>query len=208
MTCNCFCFLSILNQVSIKHSFQNFNEKGYRVMVIIDVTLRVILGPLIFIAPIFSTLLVFILDWADGEFFKRAGFSKTRYDGIDKTLDLCWYLFIVLFIAVNPVPNKSLFYILFSYRAIGQFLYLFSKNEKFLFLFPNFFEILFYVYITALAAPNLTEFLYLPNIIFTLSLIIPIVLVREYTLHIKKSNLSWFFTGVTTYWKNSEGENN
>lgn len=180
---------------------QNFNKKNYRKLVGANVVIRIILGPLLFIIPTFSTLAIFILDWADGEFFKRAGFGKIRYEMIDKVFDLYWYMFIILFIVTNPVPNKTLFYGLFGLRIIGQSFYLSTKKEAFLFFFPNFFEVLFYVYIASLVHPPLIEFLYLPKIILTLLLIIPTVLIREYILHIRNLNLSWFFTGVTTYWK-------
>lgn len=184
-----------------KSNRQEFNKKNYKRLVDVNVGLRIILGPLLFIFPIFSTLVVFILDWADGEFFKRAEFTKIRYEILDKIIDLYWYIFIILFITLNPVPNKALFYGLFGFRLIGQSLYFATKKERFLFFFPNFFEILFYVYIASLAYPPLINFLYLPNVIFTLMLIIPVILIREYVLHIRKLNLSWFFTGVTTYWK-------
>lgn len=189
-------------------SAQQFDRKTYRVLAFVSTTLRILLGPAIFLFPTSATLWTFLTDWADGEFFKRAGFTKSRYQTIDKILDYYWYVFILLFILFNPVPQKTLFYFLFGVRTIGQLIYFINRKEEALFFFPNVFEILFYVYVLSLVVPRMNEYLYLPKLLSTLAIIIPVVLVREYILHIRKSNLSWFFTGVKTYWEDSEEETN
>ena len=164
------------------------------------VTIRLLCGPFLFITPLITTIIMFFLDWTDGEIFKRAKYSHEKYNQIDKILDYYWYLSILLFIYINNIFGKELFFLLFFYRTIGQILFLMTKNRKYLFIFPNLFEILFYFYLLTTIFSKLTPFLVYPNVLYILLFIIPGVLIREYILHIKQSNLSWFFTGKTTYW--------
>lgn len=183
---------------------QRFSSHKYQRLVLAVVILRLILGPAIFISVWLSSLSTFLLDWADSELFKRASFLWRRYAIYDKILDYYWYLFILAYIFLYEIPSRETFLILFLFRSIGQILFFLTKKEQYFFLFPNIFEILFYFYLLSLLFPKLHPYMYFPKIIFPLLAITPMVLVREYIAHIKKMNLSWFFTGKTTYWRNEK----
>lgn len=165
-----------------------------------SVALRLILGPGIFVSVWGVSIITFLTDLVDGEIFKRAGWTYTKYSICDKILDYYWYIFILAYVFLNNVPAREVFLILFLFRSLGQVLFLLTKKHLFLFLFPNIFEILFFFFLFTSIFPSLNPFMQFPKIIYLLLLITPLVLIREYILHIKRSNLSGFFTGKTTYW--------
>jgi len=185
---------------------QRFSKDLYQKIVLANIVLRVVLGPAIFISVWLSSLLTFLLDWADGEFFKRAGYPHSKYTLYDKILDYYWYVFILIYIFLYDVPSKRVFLILFLFRSLGQILFFLTKKEIYFFLFPNIFEIGFYFYLITLLFPELDSFMYFPKIIYPLLVITLVVLIREYIVNIRKMNLSWFFTGKTTYWVNKKRE--
>ena len=173
----------------------------YTNLVKICVLLRLIFGPAIFIAPRITALVSFMLDWVDGELFKRAGYARNQYSFYDKLLDYYWYIWILIYIFANNVPFKDFFVFLFLFRTLGQFLYMKYKKEYLLLLFPNIFEIFFIYYLIVRLFGSYSLFFLSPPILWISLLVILIfVLVREYILHIKQANLSSIFMGRTTYW--------
>lgn len=175
-----------------------------RKRVLAAVIVRLITGPAIFVSPWLASIVNFGFDWADGEIFKRAGWSHARYGLIDKILDYYWYIFVLIFIFVRDIPSSSIFLFLYYFRSFGQALFFVTKKKRFFFFFPNIFEILFFFYLISTAFPVLSPFMLFPKILYPIAVIIPLVLFREYVLHIKEANLSWFFTGKTTYWINEK----
>ena len=166
----------------------------------LDVILRLIFGPFIFISPIISTLVIFILDGFDGEIIKRSGYARHEYSTYDKIMDYWWYIWIFIFVLYSNVPVKNLFIFLFLYRTVGQLLYLLYRKGIIFFLFPNVFESLFYYYLIAttlhqeqylFAQPLLTYVI----IAFTIG-----KLAQEYIIHIKLMNLSGTYLKKTSYW--------
>ncbi len=177
-------------------------KKAYSYTVWFSCIIRIISGPFIIIFPLISSIINFILDWCDGEWFKRAGYYYHQYSFIDKLLDLYWYLWIFIFINYKPFPLTIALNILFIIRLIGQCLYFLSKKRIFFLLFPNIFEVLF-LYILLKIELNLITMADFMNELFYIEifLIIIIVLIREYIVHIKKANLSYFWKGKKTYWR-------
>lgn len=181
-----------------------FNKSLYRKVVWVNIILRLILGPVIFISVWLASLFTFLLDWVDGEFFKRAGYPRRQYSFYDKLLDYYWYIFILIYIFLANVPSKNVFLILFLFRSLGQMLFVLTKKEFYFIFFPNIFEIFFYFYLLTLVFPGLKPLMFFPKIIYPLTVILFGVLIREYILHIKKMNLSGLFTGKITYWVDEE----
>ena len=173
-----------------------WNAVKYLFYVRLVVFLRFLFGPVIFITPIGSFFATFILDWIDGELFKRAGYSREKYSIYDKLLDFYWYVWILLFVFLRDVPDKQLFISLFALRTVGQLAYLTTKRGVFLLLFPNVFEIFFLYY---LAVGN-SVYMKPPILWYALSIITVTVLIREFIIHLKKMNFSYLFFRQTTYW--------
>lgn len=180
-------------------------ENKYWKMALADVIIRLVVAPMIFFSPWLASIITFSFDWADGEFFKRAGCPRKEYCIWDKALDYYWYFFILIYVFFIRIPGWEMFMILFIFRSFGQFAFVIFKVEFFLFLFPNLFEIFFFFYLFSNVFPGLKPFLLFPKAFYPLAIITILVLIREYILHVRKLNLSWFFTGKTTYWIDEEG---
>jgi hypothetical protein len=106
------------------------------------------------------------------------------------------------YVLVNDVPGKNIFLALFLVRSVGQLLYFLTRKQSFFFFFPNVFEIFFFFYLFSLIFPSLRSYIDYPKVLWPISLITFLfVLPREYIIHIRRVNLSGFFTGKTTYWK-------
>ena len=172
----------------------------YTVLVKISVVLRLIFGPTIFLMPRVTALIEFIIDWVDGELYKRAGYAQPQYSLYDKILDYYWYIWILIYILVNNIPFRSFFILLFAYRSFGQILYLITKKEIMFLLFPNIFEIFFLYYLVVTIPGKTTPLLLAPAIWIALASITVIVLFREYILHLRRSNLSRLILGHATFW--------
>ncbi len=172
----------------------------YLSFVYLLVFLRVVSAFLIFFAVVPVSIFQFILDWIDGEFYKRARFRKHTYQMWDKILDYYWYVFIMLFLLADKPPHAMVFIFLFVFRTIGQALFFITRKQIYFFLFPNIFEILFFVFVATLAIPSLGPLLDVPYIYPIFAVVTVIVFIREYVLHIKQMNLSWIFMGKPTYW--------
>ncbi len=166
----------------------------------LDVVLRLIFGPFIFVSPIISTLVIFILDGFDGEIMKRSGYARHEYSTYDKIMDYWWYIWIFLFVLYSNVPAKNIFIVLFLYRTVGQLIYLLYHKGIILFLFPNVFESLFYYYLVATLLHQEQFFFSQPLLTYAIiALTIP-KLIQEYLVHIRLMNLSGMYLKKTSYW--------
>ena len=179
---------------------QKYDVRFYTLLVKISVFLRLLLGPTIFLFPRLTALVSFILDWIDGELYKRAGYSHHQYGLYDKGLDFYWYCWIILYVVVNHIHYQAVFIALFILRTIGQVLFFFTRKRILFFIFPNIFEIFFLYYLTVTFFNPNSLYLYPPYILVAFSGIIIFVLIREYLLHIHNINMSNFFAGKMTYW--------
>lgn len=179
---------------------QKFEVEKYKKIVIVSTILRLISGPFIFISAWIAFIITFILDWIDGELFKRAGYPHHQYSLYDKILDYYWYTFILIYVFVQSVPGKELLLFLFLFRSFGQIIYFFMKKRVIFFFFPNLFEFYFLFYLLTTSFPKLQPLMYFPKIIYPSIIIVLFVMIREYILHVKKMNLSGLFTGKTTFW--------
>lgn len=166
----------------------------------IDVLLRLITGPLIFISPIIATICVFILDGFDGEILKRSGYARHEYSTYDKVLDYWWYIWILLYVFSSNAPYKYLFLTLFLYRTVGQIFYLFSHKGILFFLFPNVFESLFYYYLVAHLINKEDLFFSQPMLTYAMVVLTALKLLQEYIVHIKLMNFSGVYLRKTSYW--------
>lgn len=179
---------------------EEWNIVFYTSLVKLVVFLRFLFGPTIFFFPRLTSVISFLLDWMDGEIFKRAGYSHKQYSFYDKSLDYYWYIWILLYILLIDIPYKVLFISLFLFRTVGQILYFLTKKEIYLLIFFNAFEILFFYYLAVTFKTANIELLQPFAMEIALIIIIGIVLIREYILHFRKANLSNMFFGHPTMW--------
>ena len=109
----------------------------------ISLILRLAVPFTVFTSPYFATITILVLDWADCSFYNRWGFNRKEYNLIDKTLDLYWYIFILIY-SFSYLPLFGLLFILFVYRLVGTFIYFIKRDDKIFIYFPNVFENVFY----------------------------------------------------------------
>ncbi len=64
---------------------KKYKDNKFSIKVVI--VARLLCGPFLFIAPLITTAMMFAIDWADGEIFKRAKYTHDKYNQIDKILD-------------------------------------------------------------------------------------------------------------------------
>jgi hypothetical protein len=107
-----------------------------------SVVLRIIIPFGVFFYPFPTAVLMVLLDWVDGVFFRQTKFSNRQYNNFDKALDFYWYA-VSLIYAVNNLSYKSLLVLFFAIRTMGQLLFFWLKNDKVFILFPNIYENLF-----------------------------------------------------------------
>jgi len=166
----------------------------------ISTLLRILSGPVIFISPVFASIVNYLLDGFDGELFKRSGYARPKYSVYDKILDYYWYIWIILYIFAMNVPAKYLFLTLFLFRSIGQMLFVLTNNGVLLLLFPNIFEKVFLYYLIAELIHEEQLLMSQPYLQIAVCVIAILSIALEYELHIKKINLSSLYLKKTTYW--------
>lgn len=173
-------------------------NKNYVPVMAVVIT-RIILGAIIFTSVWVAAIGTFLADWIDGEIFKRANYKRNEYQLIDKLLDTYWYTMALVYLSRIHIQSLGIFSIFLFFRLFGLIVYIFRKEEWIFIFFPNFFEILFYAYLITAAVPSLDLFSG-PVIYYLIILFSPFVFLREYIIHVKRSNFSGFFTGKTTHW--------
>jgi hypothetical protein len=166
----------------------------------LSIVLRLLFGPVIFLSPVIATVGNVLLDGFDGELYKQSGYARPQYSIYDKILDYYWYVWILMFILLTDVPLKYIFVGLFLYRTLGQLLFIRFNKGIILFLFPNIFEKFFFYYLFA-------NIIGQDNIFMHQSLIMPILLfitiisiALEYSIHLKRINLSGIYLRKKTFW--------
>lgn len=125
-------------------------------------------------SPILGWTIIFVFDLFDYALSLRSGMTWNSYQTVDKNIDILnrIYLLISSYLIFSH-PIFLLFLFLFSFRLIGDILYIFTRSEKYFFFFPNIFELFYLVYYLSL------------SIFWSFLLVIPIKVLNEYILHIK-----------------------
>ncbi len=99
----------------------------------------------VLIKPLEGLILSFVLDITDSAFLALAGISESKYNSIDKPLDLIHYFFILVAATKLPIFLTLAFW--FGFRLIGHIFYNVLENQKIFILFPNVFEYLFLAFL-------------------------------------------------------------
>lgn len=159
-----------------------FSKNGQAYLFI--VLLRLGAPLLIFKHTFLSLGLTWILDVVDIEFASRSVLTRTEYELFDKWLDLWWYLTALVF-AYMAMPEHFWFLLpFFIYRGVGQLIFLATKNEKVLALFPALFGPFFYLFFFSKVIPSLS-FLVQGEVLYVcLGFLAILKIMQEITVHV------------------------
>jgi len=116
------------------------------VRIVVVVALKVLLPLLILRFPFAAGWANFVLDSVDGDILMPAGLPESTYQVIDKVTDWLTYVCILIWAWRGPIRKEIA--VTFVLRSVGQALFLVTRNELWLFFFPNLIEPLFLVYVT------------------------------------------------------------
>ena len=95
---------------------------------------------IIFINPFWGYFIYVILDIADGQILPNfAGMNPLAYHLWDKYVDT--FVFFVMLIVTIPYGIFTPLLFLLLYRLVGQLIFWETKNDRYLLVFPNIFEI-------------------------------------------------------------------
>jgi len=143
---------------------------------------RIFLVFFIFKWPLPVAIAELFLDNIDSGVAYKSGMRWPSYTRYDKSIDLWWYLFILIF-SFNKIIFPMIL-VLFIVRFVGQVLTLITRDERYLFWFPNILENYFILYLVVITfSPNLIYYFSGNFIIFPLLLSFISKMPQEYILH-------------------------
>ncbi len=135
----------------------------------------------------FGFFINLFLDAVDGDIIERINFKRERYQSWDKILDLWLHSSLAVYIYFNF--QRDLLWIillaLFIYRLVGLVLFIYTKKEQLLFIFPNIFLDLFMIF---LLLPNFVQ----TNLFLTLVIVSSFSFFKEWWIHIAKLDVTDF----------------
>ena len=172
-----------------------------RFLYFLVVILRIFSAPSIFVWPLPAIILSFFLDVIDIEFASRKVLTLSEYERCDKVLDLWWYLNIMIF-SWFQLPNyRYILLILFIFRTVGEIIFFIKNDRKIFFLFPNFFENIFFLIFFSLNFKQLNFLLDKRFIFFSLSVVIIGKIFQEWWVHIAQISIPKHFFGKKRSWR-------
>lgn len=165
------------------------------------VLLRILVAPLIFIWPLTAIILSFFLDIIDIEFASRKVLTLSEYEKYDKALDLWWYFNVMAFSWFYLPDYKFLLLILFIFRITGSIIFFLKNDRRIFFLFPNFFENIFFLIFFSLNFKQLNFLLDKKYFLFSISIAIILKIFQEWWVHIAQISISEHFFGKKRKWR-------
>lgn len=172
--------------------------KVFRFLAYLNVIYRILVPFLIFSYPILSTFLSIITDTIDGDIFQRARVKQKTYQLVDKTLDVYWYIFIIIFSFHGEFGH--VLFLLFIFRLVGNLLYYILKDRHIFIFFPNIFEPFFCVYVLSLRISWLHVLLEGENLFITMLIITVLKIINEVIIHGIRVDMTDLLTGKKTQW--------
>ena len=167
------------------------------------ILLRILVAPLIFIWPLLAIILSFFLDVIDIEFASRKVLTLPEYEKYDKALDLWWYFNAMAFSWFYLPDYKFLLLILFIFRITGSIIFFLKNDRRIFFLFPSFFENIFFLIFFSLNFKQLNFLLDKKYFLFSLSASILLKIFQEWWVHIAQISISEDFFGKKRQWKDT-----
>jgi len=147
------------------------------------VALRVLTPFLIFFQPLTAIILVTFLDIVDVEFASRRAVSLDEYECFDKILDFWWYSIAMIY-AWTYIPEFAVFLLgLYLFRLLGFTIFILTGKRRVLFLFPGFFENVFFVIFFGLKIDKLQFLLAGNNLYVFLFFAFAAKMIQEWWVH-------------------------
>lgn len=165
------------------------------------VLLRILVAPLIFIWPLLAIILTFFLDVIDIEFASRKVLTLSEYERYDKALDLWWYFNVMAFSWFYLPDYKFLLLILFIFRITGGIIFFLKNDRRIFFIFPNFFENIFFLIFFSLNFKQLNFLLDKKYFLFSISIAIILKIFQEWWVHIAQISIPEHFFGKKRRWR-------
>lgn len=165
------------------------------------VLLRILVAPLIFIWPLTAIILSFFLDIIDIEFASRKVLTLSEYEKYDKALDLWWYFNVIAFSWFYLPDYKFLLLILFIFRITGSIIFFLKNDRRIFFIFPNFFENIFFLIFFSLNFKQLNFLLDKKCFLFSISIAIILKIFQEWWVHIAQISIPEYFFGKKRRWR-------
>jgi len=170
-------------------------EEDLKILYIVSV-IRITLTIIVLYFTNFSLyikmIIIFLFDFIDcgiARFFKlyKTEYicNTINYQNKDKLSDTIYYILLFYFIYSNQILNKkqiNIIFILLLYRLIGLLIFLYKKNRKVFFYFPNFFEYIIFFWVLL---KNLNIKISQKNEIIIIILLSIVKIYHEYILHYK-----------------------
>ena len=128
--------------------------------------------PLLY-SPVLGWFIIIFIDGFDYNLPLFSGVTYPKYQKIDKSLDILNRSY--LLISAYLIFPWWIFVIsagFFVFRIIGDTLYFLTRSEKYFFIFPNFLEFFYIVYLLT------------GGIFISLASAVPLKLFHEYAIHI------------------------
>ena len=163
--------------------------------------LRILVAPLIFIWPLTAIILSFFLDVIDIEFASRKVLTLSEYEKYDKALDLWWYFNAMAFSWFYLPDYKFLLLILFIFRTTGGIIFFLKNDRRIFFIFPNFFENIFFLIFFSLNFKQLNFLLDKKYFLFSISIAIILKIFQEWWVHIAQVSIHEHFFGKKRNWE-------
>ena len=165
------------------------------------ILLRLLSAPLIFVWPLISIILSFLLDIVDIEFASRGVLTLKNYEKWDKILDLWWYLNALIFGWINFSEYKFFLLGLFIFRMVGDIIFILKNDRRIFIVFPNLFENVFYLIFFSLNYKQLNYLLDQDHFLISLTLVILLKIFQEWWIHIAQISIPEDFFGNKRDWK-------
>lgn len=141
--------------------------------------------------PLSTFIISIIVDTKDFDFLNlKTAEDYAFYQMWDKILDIYFFAFLVaVSLKWKDKIAKRLMIFFFSYRLLGTILFTVFGNRMFLFIFPNFLEILFILYLVFWRLTGSQKFFDSKNstVLILLAIFIPII-GQEYFMHVSKAS--------------------
>lgn len=165
------------------------------------VLLRIVAAPLIYVWPLLSVILSFFLDVVDIEFASRKVLTLSKYERYDKVLDTWWYINVMIFVWFQMPNYRYILLILFVFRTIGEVIFFIKNDRRIFFLFPNFFENIFFLIFFSIYYKPLHFLLSEKYIYLSLSVVIIAKIFQEWWVHIALISIPEHFFGKKRKWR-------
>lgn len=177
------------------------NTQNRSLPYIVSSIARILVPLLIFRFPLPVLIGVTLLDLVDGDLAAFGGLRRMTYQIADKLLDFWESLFTLIYSYITLFPHIEVLIGLFVFRLLGVGLFLASKKEYYLVIFPNFYNLLFLLVFASHLFPRI-------NVLFSgnawygmLALIAVLKIIQEYLIHIADFSVREGFFHSKRSWK-------